>query len=210
MKQFYHWTGNWGWAIVCLAASLKLCLYSLSAREVRTSFAMRKLQPRIDILKLRYGNDQQKIGKATLELYRRERINVRKFPLPGLLQIPIQMAFYQIIPGSIEFRHAPFIFWIKDLSAVDPYYGLPILFGFTVFIDQFIERQVLPLQAKDPTQASTALVGPVLVTILFSVLQFPAGFILYLLAQNVFSNLQKWWLLGMPGLPDISRVHSRG
>jgi YidC/Oxa1 family membrane protein insertase len=148
---------------------------------------MRKLQPRIELLKERHGEDKAKFSQAVMELYRKEKINPLGGCLPIVIQIPVFIALYYVLLGSVELRHAPFIFWIKDLSVKDPYYVLPILMGITMLI-----QQKLNPAPPDPMQAKVMMFMPVIFTVLF--LNFPAGLVLYWLVNNVLSIIQQWFI----------------
>lgn len=188
LKQFHQFIGNWGWAIVFVTILLKLAFYGLSAKSFRSMAAMRKLQPRLQSLKERYGDDRQKIAQATMELYRSERVSPLGGCLPMLIQIPVFIALYWVLLESVELRQAPFMLWIRDLSAKDPFYVLPILMGISMFL-----QQKLSPSPTDPMQAKVMLLLPVLFTVIF--LNFPAGLVLYWLVNNTLSILQQWWMM---------------
>lgn len=136
LKQIHSVIGNWGWAIVILTALIKLAFYHLSAKSYRSMAKMRLLQPRLEALKKRHGDDKQKLMQETMELYKKERVNPMGGCLPILVQIPVFIALYWVLLESVELYQAPFILWIRDLSSPDPYYILPLLMGITMFIQQ--------------------------------------------------------------------------
>src|SRR4029079_9133371 len=163
--------GNWGWAIVFVTLIIKLIFYPLSAKSYRSMSGLKKLQPRINSLKERFGDDKQKFTQATLELYRKEKVNPMSGCLPILIQIPVFIALYWVLIESVELRQAPFIFWIQDLSTKDPYYVLPILMGLSMLL-----QQRLSPPPPDPMQAKVMMLMPVIFTVLF--INFPAGLML--------------------------------
>ncbi len=185
MKQIYEVIGNWGWAIILVTVLIKLVFYKLSATSYRSMANMRRLQPKFTALKERYGDDRQKMSQELMALYKKEKINPLGGCLPILVQIPVFIALYWVLIESVEFRLAPFMFWIQDLSAKDPYYILPLLMGATMFI-----QQRLSPQPPDPLQAKVMMFMPVVFTIVF--LNFPAGLVLYWLVNNVLSIAQQW------------------
>lgn len=188
MKQIYNIVGNWGWSIVLVTVLIKLAFYHLSAKSYRSMAAMRKLQPRLQALKERFGDDRQKLTQATMELYRTEKINPLSGCLPIIVQIPVFIALYWVLLESVELRQAPFILWIHDLSARDPYYILPIIMGLTMFV-----QQKLNPPPPDPVQAKMMNFLPIFFTILF--ISFPAGLVLYWVVNNTLSILQQWYIM---------------
>lgn len=185
MKAIYTLVGNWGWAIVLVTVIIKLAFYRLSATSYKSMANMRKLQPKIQALQERYGDDKVKKSQATMELYRQEKVNPLGGCLPILIQIPVFIALYWVLLESVELRQAPFIFWIHDLSIADPYHILPIIMGITMLI-----QQKLNPAPPDPTQAKIMMFLPVLFTGLFW--SFPAGLVLYWIVNNSLSILQQW------------------
>lgn len=188
MKHIYAVVGNWGWSIVLVTVLIKLAFYHLSAKSYRSMAAMRKLQPKLQALKERFGDDRQKLTQATMELYRNEKINPLSGCLPIIVQIPVFIALYWVLLESVELRQAPFILWIHDLSARDPYYILPIIMGITMFV-----QQKLNPPPPDPVQAKMMNFLPIFFTILF--ISFPAGLVLYWVVNNTLSILQQWYIM---------------
>ncbi|MFT3741321.1 MAG: membrane protein insertase YidC [Gammaproteobacteria bacterium] len=189
MKHLYHWIGNWGWAIILVTVLIKLLFYKLSETSYRSMAKLRKLAPKLEAIKDRYGEDRQKLGKATMELYRKEKANPLSGCLPMLIQIPFFIALYYVLVESVAFRQAPFIGWIRDLSVHDPYYILPILMGITMWIQQ----RLTPTPSADPMQARIMMLLPIFFTVFF--LAFPAGLVLYWLVNSCLSVLQQWWVI---------------
>ena len=195
LEQIHKLVGNWGWAIVILTLLIKLAFYPLSAASYKSMAKMKKLQPRLQTLKERYGDDRQKLNQAMMELYKKDKINPLGGCLPILIQIPVFIALYWVLLESVELRQAPFILWLNDLSAKDPYFVLPILMGLTMVAQQFLNPAPL-----DPMQKKIMMALPVVFTLLF--LYFPAGLVLYWLVNNVLSIAQQWYINKTLGAPS--------
>lgn len=176
---------NWGVAIILLTVLIKLAFYPLSATSYRSMAHMREIAPRLQSLKEKFGDDKQKMQQAMMELYKTEKINPMGGCLPILVQIPVFIALYWVLLGSVEMRHAPFMLWITDLSAIDPYYVLPILMGATMII-----QTKLNPAPTDPIQAKVMMIMPIVFSVFFFF--FPAGLVLYWLVNNVLSIAQQW------------------
>lgn len=179
--------GNWGVAIILLTVLVKLVLYPLSATAYRSMANMRRVAPDMKRLQERYSDDRQKLSQEMMALYKKEKINPLGGCLPLLLQMPVFLALYWVLYESVELRHAPFFLWIQDLSAIDPYFVLPLLMGATMFI----QMQLNPAP-PDPMQAKIMKMMPILFTVLF--LFFPAGLVLYWLVNNILSIAQQWYI----------------
>ncbi len=178
---------NWGWAIIILTLLIKLAFYPLSAASYKSMAKMKKLQPRLQTLKERYGDDKQKLQQAMMELYKKDKINPLGGCLPIVIQIPVFIALYWVLLESVELRQAEWAFWIKDLSVKDPYFVLPILMGGSMVFQQLLNPSPL-----DPMQKKIMMALPVVFTLLF--LYFPAGLVLYWLVNNVLSIAQQWYI----------------
>ena len=187
MDEIHKVINNWGWSIVLVTLLIKLVFYKLSATSYRSMANMRRLQPKFTSLKERYGGDKQKMSQELMGLYKKEKINPLGGCLPVLVQIPVFIALYWVLIESVEFRQAPFMLWIQDLSAKDPYYVLPLLMGLSMFI-----QQKLSPQPPDPLQAKVMMMMPILFTVIF--LNFPSGLVLYWLVNNVLSIAQQWYI----------------
>lgn len=196
MKTIYGFLGNWGWSIIFITIFIKLCFYKLSASSYRSMANMRRLQPKLEQLKHRFGDDKAKFSQATMELYRQEKVNPLGGCLPILVQIPVFIALYWVLVESVELRHAPFIFWIKDLSAPDPLHILPLIMGLTMFI-----QQKLNPTPPDPMQAKAMMFMPIFFTILFWA--FPSGLVLYWIVNNTLSIIQQWWITRQYGEKSV-------
>mgnify|MGYP003385401794 FL=1 len=185
MEWIHKLTNNWGWSIVFLTILIKLVFYKLSAKSYQSMASMRKLTPKLASLKERYGDDKPAFNKAMMDLYRTEKINPLGGCLPILVQMPVFLAFYWVLVESIELRQAPFIFWLQDLTALDPYFVLPVLFGLSMFF-----QQKLNPAPQDPAQAMVMKAFPIVFTVFFAF--FPSGLVLYWVVNNVLSIAQQW------------------
>ncbi|MGZ8250707.1 MAG: membrane protein insertase YidC [Methylophilaceae bacterium] len=177
--------GNWGVAIILLTVLIKAAFYPLSATSYRSMAQMRELAPRLQSMKEKFGDDRQKMQQAMMEMYKTEKINPMGGCLPILVQIPVFISLYWMLLGSVEMRHAPFILWIHDLSAIDPYYVLPLLMGATMII-----QTKLNPKPTDPIQAKVMTIMPIVFSVFFFF--FPSGLVLYWLVNNVLSIAQQW------------------
>ena len=179
--------GNWGVAIILLTVTVKILLFPLASAGFRSMARMKKLAPQMSRLKERYGSDRQKLSQEMMALYRKEGANPLGGCLPLLLQMPVFFALYWVLYESVELRQAPFIFWIKDLAALDPWFVLPILYGAS-----FFAMQLMQPPPPDPMQAKVMKAMPIIFTVLF--MFFPAGLVLYWLVNNVLSLAQQWFI----------------
>jgi YidC/Oxa1 family membrane protein insertase len=188
MLTFIHsFAGNWGLAIIGLTIIVKSLLYPLSAASFRSMAKMRKLQPEMMRLKERFGDDRQKFSQAMMELYKKEGANPLGGCFPILLQMPVFLALYWTLMESVELRQAPFFLWINDLSAMDPYFILPILMGISMYLTQRMQPE-----PPDPIQAKVFKFMPIMFTFFF--LWFPSGLVLYWLVNNILSILQQLYV----------------
>lgn len=177
--------GNWGWAIIVLTILIKLAFFPLSAASYRSMARMRVVTPKLQRLKEQFGHDKAKLNQEMMELYKKEKINPLGGCLPILVQIPVFIALYSVLLGSVEMRHAPWILWINDLSAKDPYYVLPLIMG----VSMLVQTKLNPMP-PDPVQAKVMLIMPIVFTGMF--LFFPAGLVLYWVVNNLLSIGQQW------------------
>ncbi len=187
LQQMFDFTQNWGVAIILTTILIKLLFYKLSASSYRSMGRMRNLQPRINSLKERCGEDKQKFSQEMMGLYKKEKINPLGGCLPIVIQIPVFIALYYVLLGSVELREAPFFGWIQDLSAKDPFYVLPILMGASMFFQQRLNPT-----PPDPIQAKVMMFMPIVFTVLF--LNFPSGLVLYWFVNNLLSMAQQWYI----------------
>ncbi|MEO7742133.1 MAG: membrane protein insertase YidC [Usitatibacter sp.] len=185
LKWIHSLVGNWGWSIILLTVMIKSVFYPLNAKAGRSMAQMKVLAPKMEKLKQMYGEDRQKMNQAMMELYKTEKINPLGGCLPILVQIPVFIALYWVLLASIELRHAPWLGWIQDLSAADPYYILPVIYA----VSMFVQTRLNP-QPADPVQARIMLFMPIMFSVFF--LFFPSGLVLYWVVQNLLSILQQW------------------
>ncbi|MFZ2406093.1 MAG: membrane protein insertase YidC, partial [Methylobacter sp.] len=176
---------NWGISIILLTVLIKLAFYPLSAKSYRSMAAMRVVSPKLQKLKEQYGDDRQRLHQAMMELYKTEKINPLGGCLPVVVQMPVFIALYWVLLYSVEMRQAPFMAWIHDLSAPDPYYVLPIIMGITMII-----QTKLNPTPPDPIQAKVMMIMPIAFSVFFFF--FPAGLVLYWLVNNILSIAQQW------------------
>jgi YidC/Oxa1 family membrane protein insertase len=178
---------NWGVAIILLTIAIKAIFFPLSAASYKSMAKMRVLGPRLQKLKEQFGDDRQKLHQAMMEMYKTEKINPLGGCLPIVVQIPVFIALYWVLLGSVEMRHAPFVLWIKDLSSPDPFYVLPVLMG----LSMIIQTRLNP-EPPDPIQAKVMKIMPVAFSVFFFF--FPAGLVLYWLVNNILSIGQQWYI----------------
>ncbi|NMG14055.1 membrane protein insertase YidC [Aromatoleum bremense] len=182
--------GNWGWAIIIVTILIKLMFFPLSAASYKSMAKMRVLGPRMQRLKELYGNDKAKMQQEMMEMYRKEKINPLGGCLPILVQIPVFISLYWVLLGSVEMRQAPWLGWIQDLSAKDPYFILPVIMGASMLI-----QMKLNPTPPDPIQAKVMMAMPVIFTFMF--LWFPSGLVLYWVVNNILSIAQQWQITRM-------------
>jgi YidC/Oxa1 family membrane protein insertase len=190
VKYFYKLIPNWGVAIILLTLAMKILFFPLTYSSTKSMAKMADLQPKVKALKAKYKKaktdiaQRREMNEEMMKLYKAHGINPAGGCLPLLIQLPIFWGVFQMLQASVEFRHAPFVFWIKDLSVADPIWVTPILMGIT----QFISQKMTPTSA-DPTQAKMMLIMPVMMTVFF--VSFPSGLVLYWLTTNVLQIAQQ-------------------
>ena len=190
LEKFHAMTSNWGVAIILLTVSIKILFFPLSAASYKSMAKMKLITPRLTKLREMYGDDRARMNQAMMELYKTEKINPLGGCFPILVQIPVFIALYWVLLAAIELRHAPFILWLKDLSALDPYYVLPILMTLTMVV----QTKLNPVP-PDPVQAQVMKYMPYVFSVFFFF--FPAGLVLYWLVNNILSILQQWQIQRM-------------
>ena len=177
---------NWGLAIIGVTIVVKTILYPLTKAQYTSMARMRMLQPKIQEMRERFGDDRQRMSQEMMKLYKEEKVNPMGGCLPILIQMPIFIALYWTFMEAVELRHAPFFGWIQDLSAQDPYYILPLLMGASMFLLQ----KMSPSPVTDPVQQKVMTFMPVMFTVFF--LWFPSGLVLYWLTSNIITIVQQW------------------
>ncbi|WP_154115084.1 membrane protein insertase YidC [Vibrio cincinnatiensis] len=176
---------NWGVAIICLTFIVRGAMYPLTKAQYTSMAKMRMLQPKLQAMRERIGDDRQRMSQEMMELYKKEKVNPLGGCLPIILQMPIFIALYWALMESVELRHSPFFGWIHDLSAQDPYYILPLLMGASMFLIQ----KMSPNTVTDPMQQKIMTFMPVMFTFFF--LFFPSGLVLYWLVSNIVTLIQQ-------------------
>ncbi|WP_178862588.1 membrane protein insertase YidC [Thiomicrorhabdus cannonii] len=188
LKQIHNLVGNWGVAIILLTLLIKLVFYKLSETSYRSMARLKKFQPKLQQLKENYGDDKVVFQQKMMKLYKEEKINPLGGCLPIFIQMPVFIALYWVLLYSVEMRQAPFMLWIEDLSAQDPYFILPIIMGITMYIQQKLN----PSAMMDEMQQKVMKMLPFIFTIFF--LWFPAGLVLYWVVNNILSVAQQWYI----------------
>ncbi|CAM4308973.1 membrane protein insertase YidC [Kerstersia similis] len=176
---------NWGWSIVALTVLIKLLFFPLASASYRSMARMKNVAPRLQALKQKYGDDRAKLNAAMMELYRTEKINPLGGCLPMVVQIPVFIALYWVLLASVEMRDAPWILWVHNLAAPDPFFILPAVMMITMFVQ--IKLNPTP---PDPIQAKVMMIMP----LVFGGMMFffPAGLVLYWCVNNALSIAQQW------------------
>ncbi len=185
LKFIHSFVGNWGFSIIVITFIVRGIMYPLTRAQYTSMAKMRMLQPKLAAMRERIGDDKQRMSQEMMALYKTEKVNPLGGCLPLVIQMPIFLALYYMLSGSIELRHAPFALWIHDLSAQDPYYILPVLMGITMF---FIQK-MSPTTVTDPMQQKIMTFMPVIFTVFF--LWFPSGLVVYYIVSNLVTILQQ-------------------
>jgi YidC/Oxa1 family membrane protein insertase len=186
--------GNWGWSIVALVVLLKIAFYWLNAKAYASMAKMKSINPRIMELRERYKDNPQQMQQEMMRIYREEKVNPMGGCLPIMIQIPVFIALYWVLLSSVEMRGAPWILWIKDLSAPDPYFILPLLMTASTLL-----QTALNPAPPDPMQAKMMWFMPLIFSVMFFF--FPSGLVLYWFTNNVLSIVQQWIINVRMGVP---------
>jgi YidC/Oxa1 family membrane protein insertase len=187
LNQIHNAIGNWGLAIAGVTLCIKLLFFPLSQSSYRSMAKMRKIQPRLKELQERFADDRQRFNTEMMALYKKEKVNPLGGCLPILVQIPVFMCLYWVLSETVEFRQAPFMLWIQDLSIQDPFFVLPVIMGITMKIQQGLNPAPI-----DPIQAKVMKMFPIVFTIFF--LFFPSGLVLYWVVNNTLSIIQQSYI----------------
>ena len=185
LDKLHGFIGNWGWSIVALVVLLKIAFYWFNHKAYSSMAKMRTLSPKLEELKKRYPDDKEKLQVETMRMYREEKINPLGGCLPMLIQMPVFFALYSALSSTVEMRGAPWIWWIKDLAAPDPYYILPILMTASSLLQVWLNPK-----PSDPTQAKLMWLMPLSFAFMFFF--FPSGLVLYWVTNNLLSIAQQW------------------
>jgi len=187
LKTTHTVTKNFGIDILILSILIKIIFLPLTQISMKSMKEMQKVQPEMKRLKEQFKNDKARVQQEIMLLYKRRKINPMSGCLPMLVQIPVFIALYNALQNSIEMRHAPFLFWIRDLSAKDPIYITPIIMGATMVL-----QQKMTPTAADPAQARIFMLMPIMFTFLF--LNFPSGLVLYWMVTNILSIAHQYYM----------------
>ncbi|MHB1668530.1 MAG: membrane protein insertase YidC [Thiomonas sp.] len=198
LEQVHKVLGNWGWSIIGLTILLKLLFFPLTAASYKSMARMKAVAPRLTALRERHKDDPAAMNAAMVEMYRKEKINPLGGCLPIVIQIPVFIALYWVLLSSVELRGAPWMLWIHDLSAKDPFYILPVIMTGTSFL-----QVMLNPKPPDPMQARLMMIMPLAFSVMFFF--FPAGLVLYWLTNNIFSIAQQWFINKKMGVPEFTQ-----
>jgi YidC/Oxa1 family membrane protein insertase len=185
LRFINDYTHNYGVTIILLTVGLKLLFVPLQYKSYKSMKDMQLIQPKVAAVQAKYKDDRERLNRELIKLYKDHKVNPVGGCLPMLLQMPVFVALFNILYMTIDLRQAPFILWIKDLSAQDPYYVLPILMG----ISMVVQQKIMP-STMDPMQAKIMLLLPAFMTVLF--LTFPSGLVLYWLTNNCLTIAQQF------------------
>src|SRR5467141_1325364 len=203
LKWLHNYIANWGWAIVVLTLVINMLLFPLRISSYKTTLKMQRVAPEIKAIQEKYKKysmrDPRKaeMNKEVMAVYSREGINPLGGFIPQLLQMPIWFGLYRALQGTIEMRHAPWFGWIKDLSAKDPYFVLPILMG----LSMYLASKMTPMTATDPQQQAMMKFMPIGMSAMFVVIPYPSGLAVYILTSGLVGIAQQWWLNRTHPLP---------
>ena len=195
LHELHKLMGNWGWAIVALVVLLKIAFYWLNASAYRSMAKMKAINPRVMELRERYKDKPQQMQQEMMRIYREEKVNPLGGCLPIFVQMPFFIALYWVLLSTVEMRHAPWIGWITDLSARDPYFILPLL----MTASQLFQTWLNP-RPPDPVQAKMMWIMPLVFSVMFFF--FPAGLVLYWLTNNLLSIAQQYVINKRLGVLD--------
>lgn len=187
LAWLYDMCGNWGWSIVLLTLIVRIVLYPLSYKGMVSMQKLKDLAPKMKELQDRYKGDPQKLQMHMMDLYKKHGANPLGGCLPLLLQIPVFFAIYRVLYNAIELKNSEWILWINDLSAIDPYFVLPVLMGVSMYVSQ----RLTPSNFTDPMQEKVFKMLPWFFMIFFIIFPFPAGLVLYWTINNIFSIIQQ-------------------
>jgi YidC/Oxa1 family membrane protein insertase len=185
LEQAHKIFGNWGWSIIAVTFLLKLAFYPLSESSGKSMAKMKLVAPRLKQIQETYKDDREKLGRATMELYKKEKVNPASSCLPMLIQLPVFLAFYWVLMESVEMRQAPFIGWLQDLSSRDPWFILPIIMAGAMFL-----QYKLNPAPPDPVQAKMMMILPLVMSATFTM--FPSGLVLYYVVNTCLTIAQQW------------------
>lgn len=187
LSKLEQLTGNWGWSIVLLTLGIRGLFFKLSEKQYRSMAKMRKFGPRIKELRERHSGDREGLNKAMMDLYKKEKFNPLSGCWPVFLQFPVFIALYYVLIESVELRQASFFLWLQDLSAPDPFYILPVIYGISMWFQMRFSGQTATME---PTQQKLMNIMPIGLAVFFSM--FPSGLVLYYVVSNLFTIVQQY------------------
>ncbi len=194
MDKLHSFIGNWGWSIMALVLIIKIAFYWLQAKGYESMAKMKAINPKVMAMRERFKENPQQMQQEMMRIYREEKVNPMGGCLPIMVQIPVFIALYWVLLSSVEMRGAPWILWIKDLSAPDPYFLLPVFMTMTTLL-----QTALNPQPPDPMQAKMMWIMPLAFSVMFFF--FPSGLVLYWITNNVLSIAQQWLINTRMGVP---------
>ena len=194
LDKLHSFINNWGWSIVALVLLLKIAFYWLNAKAYASMAKMKAVNPKITEMRERLKDKPQEMQQAMMKIYKEEKVNPMGGCFPIVIQIPVFIALYWVLLSSVEMRNAPWILWIKDLSAPDPYFILPIVMTLTTML-----QTALNPAPPDPMQAKLMWFMPLIFSVMFFF--FPAGLVLYWITNNILSISQQWVINTRMGVP---------
>jgi YidC/Oxa1 family membrane protein insertase len=194
MEKLHGFIGNWGWTIIALVLLIKAAFYWLNAQAYRSMAKMKAVNPKIMEMRERLKDKPQEMQQQMMKIYKEEKVNPMGGCFPIMVQIPVFIALYWVLLSSVEFRGAPWMLWIKDLSLPDPWYLLPVIMTLTTML-----QTALNPAPPDPMQAKLMWYMPLAFSIMFFF--FPAGLVLYWITNNVLSIAQQWLINKSMGVP---------
>ena len=194
LDKLHSFINNWGWSIVALVLLLKIAFYWLNAKAYASMAKMKAINPKITEMRERLKDKPQEMQQAMMKIYKEEKVNPMGGCFPIVIQIPVFIALYWVLLSSVEMRNAPWILWIKDLSAPDPYFILPIVMTLTTML-----QTALNPAPPDPMQAKLMWFMPLIFSVMFFF--FPAGLVLYWITNNILSISQQWVINTRMGVP---------
>ncbi len=194
LSKLHSFIGNWGWSIMALVLLIKAAFFWLQAKGYESMAKMKAINPKVTALRERYKDNPQQMQQEMMRIYREEKVNPMGGCLPIFIQIPVFIALYWVLLSSVEMRHAPWVGWIHDLSAPDPFFILPVVMTATSLFQTWL-NPVPP----DPMQAKMMWIMPLVFSVMF--IFFPAGLVLYWITNNVLSITQQWLINTRMGVP---------
>jgi YidC/Oxa1 family membrane protein insertase len=203
LAQLHKLLGNWGWSIIAIVLILKALLYWPSKKQYQSMAKMRAVQPRIEALKERYGDDKQALNVAMFELYKKEKVNPAAGCWPILVQMPIFLGLYWVLVETVELRQAPWMGWVQNLTGPDPYFVLPALNLLVMYLTQ----RLTPTPGMDPMQKKMMQFMPLMFGVMMAF--FPAGLVLYWVTNGSLGLLQQWWMMRRYGLKPAATTVAR-